>query len=160
MKRILGFAFKRYLVSTFALLTFLANPVASQDRATAAKQASSQSENLPADVPIQFLIDSAASDFHTHRPPDPAEFRHVRVGHQTAPNGAKQYMLCGEFLPAAKEGKRQWMSFVTIKTSGYEQYLGDQGANFCKQYKVTWDSKKDLSATLKSKLDSLRSEAK
>ena len=69
-------------------------------------------------------------------------------------------MLCGEFLPKVQEGKAAWTPFVTIKTSGYEQYLGDQGSNFCRQAKVTWDSKKDLSDSLKSKLDSLGSGGK
>lgn len=108
------------------------------------------------DSVTQFLIAAAATDFHTHRPPDPASFRDVRVGHTKAPSGEEQYRLCGQFLPAQEEGKAGWTSFVTIKTSGYEQYTGAQAAGFCQDLSVTWDQVGDLSSSLQSRLDSLR----
>jgi hypothetical protein len=108
------------------------------------------------DSVAQFLIAAAATDFHAHRPPDPARFRVVRVGHTKAPSGEEQYRLCGQFLPAQEEGKAEWTPFVTIKTSGYEQYIGAQAAGFCQDSSVTWDQVGDLSSSLQSRLDSLR----
>jgi len=102
------------------------------------------------------LITAAATDFHAHRPPHPARFRDVRVGHDTAPGGKEQYRLCGQFLPAQEQGKAEWTPFVTIKTSGYEQYIGVQAAGFCQDSSVTWDQVGDLSSSLQSRLDSLR----
>src|SRR5213083_1881046 len=95
------------------------------------------------DSVVQFLLTAAATDFHTHRPPDPVRFRDVRIGHVMAPNGAKQYMLCGQFLPAQDRGKAEWTPFVTIKTSGYEQWVGAQAAGFCHRSSIMWDKEED-----------------
>jgi hypothetical protein len=76
-------------------------------------------------------------------------------------------MMCGEFLPAAGDASagtgggagamREWTPFVTIKTSGYEQYIGAQAeASYCQRSSVIWDKESDLSTVLQSRLDSLR----
>jgi hypothetical protein len=98
---------------------------------------------------VEFLLTSGATDFHTHAPPRPVRFRDVRSGFVTARDGTRQYRLCGEFLPAEGGGHAEWTPFATIKTSGYEQWLGAQAAS------ITWD-KGDLSAVLQSRLDALR----
>jgi hypothetical protein len=106
---------------------------------------------------VQFLLTSAATDFHTHRPPDPVRFRDVRIGHVKTPSGEAQYMLCGQFLPAQGAGNAEWAPFVTIKTSGYEQYIGAQAeASYCQRPSVVWDTEGDLATLLQSRLDSLR----
>jgi len=105
---------------------------------------------------VQFLLTSAAADFHAHRPPDPARFRDVRIGHVTAPDGETQYRLCGQFLPAQEAGKAEWTPFATIQTSGYEQYIGAQAAAYCDDSSVTWDNVDDLSSSLQSRLASLQ----
>ena len=104
----------------------------------------------------QFLLTAAATDFHTHRPPDPVRFRDVRIGHVLSASGEEQYMLCGQFLPAQEGGKSEWTPFATIKTSGYEQWIGTQAASFCQRSSVLWDKEGDLSSSLQSRLDSLR----
>jgi hypothetical protein len=105
---------------------------------------------------VQFLLTAAATDFHTHRPPIPVRFRDVRVGHVMTPSGEKQYRLCGQFLPAQEAGKAEWTPFATIKTSGYEQYIGAQAAAFAQDSSVIWANGDDLSSSLQSRLDSLR----
>ena len=104
---------------------------------------------------VQFLLTSAAHDFHQHGP-NPMRFRHVRVGHVLSSGGEAQYRLCGELLPARKGGGAEWIPFATIKTSGYEQYIGAQAAGFCQNSSVIWDKEGDLSSSLQSRLDSLR----
>lgn len=104
---------------------------------------------------VEFLLTSAATDFHTHRPPHPARFRDVRSGYVIAPDGTRQYRLCGEFLPSQETGRADWTPFATLQTSGYEQWLGAQAESFCKPSGVTWE-KEDLSSSLLSRLDSLR----
>jgi hypothetical protein len=104
---------------------------------------------------VQFLLTAAATDFHT-RPPDPGRFRDVRVGHVMTPSGEEQYMLCGQFLPAQEGGMAKWTPFATIKTSGYEQWIGAQATAFCQRSSVIWDKEGDLSSSLQSRLDSLR----
>jgi hypothetical protein len=46
--------------------------------------------------PVQYLIDSAASDFHAHGPSKTLHFRNVRLGQVQYSDGT-QYMLCGQF---------------------------------------------------------------
>jgi hypothetical protein len=46
--------------------------------------------------------------------------------------------------------------FATIKTSGYEQWIGAQAVGFCQRSSVIWDKAGDLSSSLQSRLDSLR----
>jgi hypothetical protein len=66
-------------------------------------------------------------------------------------------MLCGQFLPAQEAGTAEWTPFVTLKTSGYEQYIGAQAeASYCQHSSVIWDKAGELSALLQSRLDSLR----
>jgi hypothetical protein len=108
------------------------------------------------DSVVQFLLAAAATDFHGHRPPDPGRFRHVRVGHVMTPRGEKQYMLCGEFLPVQAGSKAVWTPFATIKTSGYEQWIGAQAAGACHASSIIWDKVGDLSSSLQRQLDSLR----
>src|SRR5262245_47390658 len=78
----------------------------------------------PTNPSVEFLLTSAATDFREHG--HPTRFRHVRSGYITAGDGTKQYRLCGEFLPAESKGKAEWTPFVTVQTSGYEQWLGGQ----------------------------------
>ena len=103
---------------------------------------------------VDFLLTSAATDFHAHRPPDPIRFRQVRVAHRTEGSGPSQDLLCGEFLPAG-EGA-QWTPFATIKTSGYEQWVGGQASAFCQGPSVTFDPGVDLSGALLERLNSVR----
>lgn len=113
-------------------------------------------QNASINSVVQFLLTAAATDFHTHRPPDPVRFRDVRIGHVMTSSGKEQYMLCGQFLPAQEAGKAEWTPFATIKTSGYEQWIGAQATHFCQGSSVIWDTKGDLSSSLQSRLDSLR----
>jgi hypothetical protein len=151
----------RYLAALFATLLLAAGSTASVTRSrfqavSPTQGVTPQSKKAPPDSVVQFLLTSAAADFHAHRPPDPVRFRDVRIGHVTTPDGKKQYMLCGQFLPAQQGSKTQWTPFVTIKTSGYEQYIGPQALNLSRNSSVIWDKVDDLSSSLQSRLDSLR----
>jgi hypothetical protein len=64
-------------------------------------------------------------------------------------------MLCGEFSSALDGGKAEWTPFVTIKTSGYGQWLGSQALSFCDLSPMTWDVG-DLSSLLQRRLDAVR----
>ena len=116
-----------------------------------------RSDSQPVDpAVVQFLLAAAASDFHAHRPPDLGPFRDVRIGYVKTPGGEPQYMLCGRFLPAQDARNAEGTPFVTIKTSGYEQYVGAQAeAAYCQRPSVVWDEEGDLSTSLQSRLDSL-----
>jgi hypothetical protein len=148
----------RYLAILFATLVLAACSTApvtrSESQAVSPTQVlAPELQKASIDSVVQFLLTAAATDFHTHRPPDPVRFRDVRIGHVMTPSGEVQYMLCGQFLPAHKA---EWTPFATIKTSGYEQWIGAQAAGFCQGSSVIWDKVGDLSSSLQSRLDSLR----
>jgi hypothetical protein len=129
----------------------------SQSQAASPSQAPAAAESKSStDSPMEFLLKSAATDFHAHRPPVVEHFRDVRFGHVTTPAGARQYQLCGEFLPQQREGKVEWTPFATIRTSGFEQYLGVQAASWCQRSRFVQDRDEDLSSALQNQLDSMR----
>lgn len=98
------------------------------------------------DTVVQFLITSASNDFRNHQPPNPIDIRNVKIGYLTSPNSEKIFVLCGEFL--SKEHK-EWVDFTTIKTSGYEQYIGK--TQYCQDATMVLTGK-NLSIELKNKL--------
>jgi len=140
----------RYLAVLFTTLGLAACSRASVTRSE------SQAVSSTIDSVGRFLLTAAATDFHTHRPPDPVRFRDVRIGQVMTPSGEEQYILCGQFLPAQEGGKAEWTPFATIKTSGYEQWIGAQAAVVCQGSSVIWDKVGDLSPSLQSRLDSRR----
>lgn len=149
----------RYIVtSLLALLlascsTTPSDPGTSSQESTAG-QSSASGEEL--DSVTQSLLGYAASDFGAHSPAV-AQIRNVRVGYVMTAQGKKQYLLCGEFVPAASEREGEWTTFATIKTDPYEQWLGGQAESWCRHAKVNWEeSKGDLSSALRSRLDSLK----
>lgn len=151
----------RYPTALFAALVLAAcstAPVTRSESQTVspAQAPAPEPQKASIDPVVQFLLTAAATDFHTHRPPDPVRFRDVRIGHVMTAGGAEQYMLCGQFLPAQEGGRAEWTPFVTIKTSDYEQWVGAQAAGLCQQPSILWDKEGDLSSSLQSRLDSLR----
>jgi hypothetical protein len=90
---------------------------------------------------VEYLLTAAATDFHTHRPPDPLRFRDVRIGHVMTPSGEKKYMLCGQFLPAREAGNAEWTPFATIRrrvmNSGLELKLRAFGKTH-RSYGTRW----------------------
>lgn len=105
----------------------------------------------------EFLIVSAATDFNDHQPPYPAKFRKVKIGHMGDTTKSGAWRMCGEFLPTDGGDKAKWTGFVTVKTSGYEQYIGSDSP-YCTHPKIVWIKTDDLSSALKRKLDSLKKE--
>jgi hypothetical protein len=89
---------------------------------------------------------SAANDFRNHPPPTPVNFRNVKIGYIKSSNNEKIFTRCGEFL---SQENKEWVAFATIKTSGYEQYIGK--THYCQDATMvlTDDS---LSVELKNKL--------
>src|SRR5580765_8477201 len=141
---------------TLAFAACSTTPVSKSQAASPGQGPASEEPKPSTDSPMQFLLRSAATDFHAHRPPLVERFRDVHFGHVMTPAGAAQYQLCGEFLPQQREGKAEWTPFATIKTSGFEQYLGVQAASWCQRSQFVQDKDEDLSSTLQNRLDSMR----
>lgn len=137
------------------LLATLALALAACGRAAGTRGAA-EARRAASDSAAQFLLTSAAADFHAHRPPDPTRFRDVRLGHISLPGGMPQYLLCGSFQTAADSGSATWLAFATIRTSGYEQYVGEGSMARCERPAIVWVDAGDLTAALQARLDSLR----
>jgi hypothetical protein len=151
----------RYLPLLFATLVHTACSTALVTRSEAqaaspAEKPVSEMQKASRDSVVQFLLTATAADFHIHGPSGPVRFRNVRIGHVMTPGAVAQYMLCGQFRRPKEKGQSPWIPFTTIKTSGYETWLGAQAAAFCQDSWVIWDKVNDLSSSLQSRFDSLR----
>jgi hypothetical protein len=104
---------------------------------------------------LNFLLTSSANDFHSHRPPTPIDFRSLKIGYLMSESNEKSFILCGEFLSLEKNEKEEWNTFATIKTSGYEQYIGNQTISYCQQATFVLTNDANLSAELKKRLSDL-----
>ena len=111
-------------LKTFAFIFFMSAIICCNSNNKAETKESStaisENESIP-DTVVQYLITSASNDFRNHQPPTPIDFRNVKIGYIKAPNNDNIFLLCGEFL---SQDNKEWTEFTTIKTSGYEQYLG------------------------------------
>jgi hypothetical protein len=117
-------------------------------------------QNASLDSIVHFLLDASAKDFHDHQPPTPVGFRNVKVRNLIGSNGENHYMIIGQLLDQDKQNKDEWTSFTTIKTSGYEQWIGDQSLRYGQGSKAISYKINDLSSELKSRFDSLQNSAK
>lgn len=105
---------------------------------------------------LAFLLDAAAKDFHTHQPPMPVAFRQIRFGYVVGDDQQQIDMICGEFLPETAK-TQSWEPFVTIKTSGYEQWLGVAANTWCDHPEAKWQQSGDHSQELMKRLKTLSS---
>jgi hypothetical protein len=93
-----------------------------------------------------FLIESAASDFRIHVAPEGVSFRNVHVGVFRGDNGSTVNLMCGEFRTA--DNAADWQPFATLRTEGYENWLGSAAAAYCRGSNTTLDTKRDLATEL------------
>jgi hypothetical protein len=70
--------------------------------------------------------------------------------------GEERDLLTGQFLHANASSKEEWTPFVTIKTSGYEQWIGAEAETFTRGSSVVWDTTGELSKALQDLLASLK----
>jgi hypothetical protein len=137
------------ILNAFAFIIFMAAIISCNSNNNAdtkvSSNAISESESIPDSV-VQFLIISASNDFRNHQPPTAIDFRNVKIGYIKSANSEMTFLLCGEFL--AQENKK-WSEFTTIKTSGYEQYLGK--TQYCRDATMVLTDE-NLSGELKNKL--------
>jgi hypothetical protein len=104
------------------------------------------------DTDVQFLLASSAADFHAHPPEGTVRFREVRAVRR----GTNQVLVCGKYLAGTDADGAPGTPFVTVKTSGYELYIGSQSeAAWCVGDSLAWNPG-DLSATLQQQFDSLK----
>ncbi|MBL0294159.1 MAG: hypothetical protein IPQ04_07805 [Saprospiraceae bacterium] len=140
---------KNTVLKTFAFVFFMSAIIScnSNDKkeTKASSTATAEKEFIP-DTVVQFLITSASNDFRNHHPPTPTDFRNVRIGYITSQNNENIFVLCGELL---SQENKEWVEFTTIKTSGYEQYIGK--SQYCQDATIVLTDEK-LTVELRNKL--------
>ena len=106
----------------------------------------------------EFLLRSAAADFHAHPPAKHLHFYNVRLGYSITPERKKKYMLCGEFLSDSDSDHGERAFFMTIDSpggpNGYDQFLGGEVIDLCGKPSVAWSDLGDLSSSLQGIFDS------
>ncbi len=112
----------------------------------------SETQIATLDSIVNILLDASAKDFYDHQPPVPIGFRNVQIKYFEE----ELYIICGEFLAKDEQNKEKWTAFATIKTSGYEQWIGANASTYCQNSKVISYKISDLSSTLKSRFDTLQ----
>ena len=147
------FSYLRYIVLLCAILLTASSSTYIIKRSSSYPTISGESlappiQQTSIDSILQYLLTSTVNDFHTQRPSDSICFRDVHFGHNKVTSGNNLYMLCGKFH-SFNGGKPEWIPFVTIKTSGYELYLGE--TTYCQKF--IQDNKIDFSKVLQDKFD-------
>jgi len=140
----------RRLIATPSLLFALC---ACQASVPAVAVSDAAAAHNTADTTREYLLQSAASDFHAHGP-EPARFRDVRFGYVEGAGFSQMALICGEFEPAKGADAGKWIAFSTLKTSAYEQWLGDK-SGYCARPLIGWEPG-DLSAELLRRVEQLR----
>ena len=142
--------FFKYSLKILAILFFISASISCNPNNKGENKDStniiSENEAIP-DTVVRFLITSAANDFRNHQPPTPIDFRNVKIGYIKSTNNEKIFILCGEFL---SQENKEWVEFTTIKTSGYEQYIGK--TQYCQEATMVLTDE-IFSVELKNKLN-------
>lgn len=100
---------------------------------------------------VDALLNDAATDFQTHGS-GAADVRDVYAGIlPDGPGSAPRTIICGRFLPAGNAGA-EWTDFATIRTSGYEQWLGSGATSYCSRATIDRTPGADLTQVLKHRL--------
>jgi hypothetical protein len=119
-----------------------------------------ETQNASLDSIVLFLLGVSANDFHVHQRPIPVNFRNVQIRYLISQNAENRYLICGQFLIQDKQSKDEWISFATIRTDPFEQWIGSNALAYCQDSKAISYKIKDLSSELKNRFDSLQKIAK
>lgn len=94
------------------------------------------------------LISAAATDFSQMQMGKPVAFRQVYLGKVGDEQTGWRSLLCGEYQTIDPNGIASWQPFATIKTSPYEQWLGQASATYCQSPMSKLELSQDLSEAL------------
>lgn len=145
------------MLSAILLISCKASNLTAQTTQSANTELKKEFSEMQNDSIIQFLINASASDFHKTKPNTSINFRKVKLAYIVTPNNEKMYLLCGEFQTQEKNDiDKVWIPFATIKTFGYEQWIGGQASTYCKDSKEILVKKYNLSSQLKERIETLR----
>ena len=98
------------------------------------------------DEAVTFLIEAAATDFKTHVAPTGATFRNVHPGVMQGEENLTMTLICGEYhIDGATD---RWDTFATLRTDGYENWVGGAAGTYCASPDTVLETNNDLAEVL------------
>lgn len=97
---------------------------------------SASNTKQPTKEVVDFLLNTASSEFNSPQSSRAYGFRKVRIGYYTDGSSGR-FVLCGS-VQLKNESTTEWVQFATVQTSPYEQWLGGVAESICQSKKMTW----------------------
>lgn len=147
-----------FLLSVLIVILLYSCHNNAENKSPNSNQAQVMKDSLVIPVPVPdilktFLINSTAQDFYKHRQNEVDGFRNVFLRLYEG----KTYLICGEVLVKNKEQADKWIDFATLKTEGYELWIGGNATTYCNDAKTVASSTGDLASSLNTELKNLQS---
>lgn len=142
---------KFFLLSTLVIILFYSCQNNTENKSSNTNQTTAMKDNITASDTIKtFLMNSTVQDFYKNKQNSSVEFRNVFLKlYET-----ETYLICGEFLE--KKQPEKWVDFATLKTEGYELWIGGNATTYCNDAKTISSSTEDLATLLNTQLKSLQ----
>lgn len=99
-----------------------------------------------------FLVNSTVQDFYKNKKNSIVGFRSVFLKLYEG----ETYLICGEFLTIDNVKAEKWIDFATLKTEGYELWIGGNASAYCNDAKTITTSTEDLATLLNTHLKNLQ----
>ena len=142
---------KFFLLSTLVIILLYSCQNNTENKFSNTNQTTAMKDNITASDTIKtFLMNSTVQDFYKNKQNSSVEFRNVFLKlYET-----ETYLICGEFLE--KKQPEKWVDFATLKTEGYELWIGGNATTYCNDAKTISSSTEDLATLLNTQLKSLQ----
>jgi hypothetical protein len=144
---------KFFLLSTLVIILLCSCQNNAENKSSNTNQTTAMKDSTVitvSDTLKSFLVNSTVQDFHKNKQNSSVEFRNVFLKlYET-----ETYLICGEFLE--KKQPEKWVDFATLKTEGYELWIGGNATTYCNDAKTISSSTEDLATILNTQLKSLQ----
>lgn len=142
---------KFFLLSTLVIILLYSCQNNTENKSSNTNQTTAMKDNITASDTIKtFLMNSTVQDFYKNKQNSSVEFRNVFLKlYET-----ETYLICGEFLE--KKQPEKWVDFATLKTEGYELWIGGNATTYYNDAKTISSSTEDLATLLNTQLKSLQ----
>jgi len=93
---------------------------------------------MATDAAAEFLVTTAANDFHNHRSPYPLSLPPGALWARSRSGRHHKVHAVWRISARIRGRHAEWTPFVTIKTDPYEQWLGAHARGYCEQPSIVW----------------------
>lgn len=145
------------LLSTLVIVLLYSCQNYAEKKSSNTNQPAAMEDNITVPAPVSdtlktFLVNNTVQDFYKNRQNGVVKFRNVFLKLYEG----ETYLICGEFLAIDKGQAEKWIDFATLKTEGYELWIGGNATGYCNDAKTISLSTEDLAALLNTQLNDLQ----